>query len=118
MQLHTNRLADGTDLVQLAGRLDSVGVASIEAALSAAIAAGGARVLVDLSQVTFLASIGIRALLTHARALARRGGSLALVGPRAVVAEVLDVTGIGKIIPVFADVEAASAASKAPAPGS
>lgn len=117
MELHTDHLPGGAARIRLAGRLDSAGVVAIEAPLGAAIASAAARVLVDLSQVTFLASIGIRALLTHARALARRGGSLALIGPQPVVAEVLEVTGIAKIIPIFADVEAASAASKAPPPG-
>jgi anti-anti-sigma factor len=70
---------------------------------------------VDLSQVPFLASIGIRILLTNARVLRQRGGRMALLNPQSMVEEVLKVTGIESIIPIFHDLEAASAALTEPA---
>jgi anti-anti-sigma factor len=117
MDLQVQQLADGIDRVKLAGRLDSAGVEAIDHRLSALTATQAARVLVDLSQVSFLASIGIRALLTNARALRQRGGRMALLSPQSLVEEVLRVTGIESMIPIFHDLEEASAALKAPAAG-
>jgi anti-anti-sigma factor len=115
MNLQVQQLADGIDRVQLAGRLDSAGVEAIDDRLSSLAATPAARILIDLSQVPFLASIGIRILLTNARMLRRNGGKMALLNPQSLVEEVLKVTGIESIIPIFHDLDAASAALKAPA---
>ncbi|MET0217457.1 MAG: STAS domain-containing protein [Burkholderiales bacterium] len=115
MDWQVQQLADGIDRVQLGGRLDSAGVEAIDARLSSLTATRAARILVDLSQVPFLASIGIRILLTNARVLRQRGGRMALLNPQSMVEEVLKVTGIESIIPIFHDLEAASAALTEPA---
>lgn len=113
MNLQVQQLADGIERVQLAGRLDSAGVEAIDDRLSSLAAAPAARILIDLSQVPFLASIGIRILLTNARVLRRNGGKMALLNPQSLVEEVLKVTGIESLIPIFHDLDAASAALKA-----
>jgi anti-anti-sigma factor len=115
MDLQVQQLDGGIERVTLAGRLDSAGVQEIDHRLSALAAARQAFILLDLSQVSFLASIGIRALLTNARLLRQHGGKMALLKPQALVEEVLKVTGIDSIIPIFHDLDAASAALKAPA---
>jgi len=114
MDLEVQQLEGGIERVKLAGRLDSAGVQEIDHRLSA-LTAARSFILVDLSQVPFLASVGIRTLLTNARVLRQRGGKMALLNPQSLVEEVLKVTGIESIIPVFHDLEAASAALKAPA---
>jgi anti-anti-sigma factor len=115
MDLQVQQMADGIDRVSLVGRLDSAGVEAIDSRLTSVTTAESARVVLDLSQVSFLASIGIRSLLTTARAIKRRGGRMALLSPQSMVAEVLEVTGIATIIPIYHDIEAASAALNAPA---
>lgn len=115
MDLQVQHLADGIDRVRLVGRLDSTGVELIDPQLNLIGSGGSSRVVLDLSQVSFLASVGIRSLLTTARALRRHGGRMALLSPQSIVEEVLKVTGIENIIPIFHDLESASAALKAPA---
>jgi anti-anti-sigma factor len=66
--------------------------------------------LVDLSEVDFLASIGIRLLTLTAKSVASRGGKMALVNPIPDVEQVLDVTGIPGIIPIYPDLEYAKTA--------
>jgi len=115
MDLQVQQLDGGIERVKLAGRLDSTGVEEIDRRLSALGATKQAFIVVDLSQVSFLASIGIRALLNNARALRHRGGKMAILNPQFLVEEVLKSTGIESIIPVFHDLDAARAALKAPA---
>ncbi|MBN1452935.1 MAG: STAS domain-containing protein [Anaerolineales bacterium] len=67
------------------------------------------RVIVDLSEVDFLASIGVRLLTLTAKAIASRGGRMALVKPVPEVQHVLEITGIPAIIPVYSQLESAKA---------
>lgn len=67
------------------------------------------RLVVDLSKVNYLSSIGIPMLINTAKSVASRGGKMALLNPQRNVAEVLDITGIPQIIPVYDDLESAKA---------
>ena len=59
------------------------------------------------SAVTFVASIGIRTLLTGAKAVHSRGGKLVLLNPSSAVEKVLRVTGVDTLMPIFHDADAA-----------
>ena len=91
---------DGIKTVAISGRLDSAGASAIEVPFSAAIIPAGKSTAIDMSQVTFLASLGIRMLLTTAKALANKGGKLVIYGATPAVAEVLDTSGIAELVPV------------------
>jgi anti-anti-sigma factor len=101
---------DGVTKVGLVGRLDTPGVDAIETRLTAAVVPAGARAIVDLSGVEFIGSLGLRMLITIARALTRRSGKMVLYAPRGFVAEVLETASLGDIIPVQPDAAAALAA--------
>ena len=60
-----------------------------------------------MSEVSFLASIGIRTLVINARAQSQRGGLMALLKPQPLVAEVLKTAGIDTIIPMYPDLDTA-----------
>jgi anti-anti-sigma factor len=115
MELTTEQLPEGIEKIVLAGRMDSVGAQEIDLRFTSLTATRAARIVVDLSQVSFLASIGIRTLVTSAKALARRGGRMALANPQPLVEEVLKLAGIDSLIPVYADVESAFAELKSEA---
>jgi anti-sigma B factor antagonist len=95
--------------VVLAGKLDISGAEKI--ALPLATLAGGKRgVLLDMTGVTFLASIGIRHLVAASKALARRGGRLVLLNPNPLVADVLTTSGVVELMVIaHSDAEAAAA---------
>jgi anti-anti-sigma factor len=65
--------------------------------------------VVDLSGVSFLASIGIRMLITSARGQSGRGGKVVLAAPQPLVRNVLETAGIDKLVPMVDSVEAAQA---------
>ena len=107
MKLTHQMPGDGTTRLFLSGRMDVAGAESIDQAFTSLAASHKAAVIVDLSEVDFLASIGIRTLLTSAKAQARRGGRLVLMNPQPMVASVLATAGVDTLIPIFADLEAA-----------
>jgi anti-sigma B factor antagonist len=101
-------------LIKLSGRLDIAGTAEIEVKFTAFAATEKIRVIVDLTEVSFLSSIGIRAIISNAKAQQQRGGKMVLfVGENATVAKTLELTGIDTLIPTFKDMsEAEQAASQ------
>ena len=56
--------------------------------------------MVDISQVTFLASMGIRMLISTTRSLSRKGGKIALYGATPAVREVIDTVALTDIVPL------------------
>jgi anti-sigma B factor antagonist len=55
-------------------------------------------VRVDMAEVTFLDSTGIRALVQGYRTAQTRGSGLYVVGAQQWVAKVLEVTGVGPLL--------------------
>jgi anti-sigma B factor antagonist len=109
MKMNVEPLALGVVKVILDGRLDITGAGVIDLQFSA-IAGSHRGVLVDLTNVSFLASIGIRTLLLGAKAVQRRGGTFILLNPADEVEKVLEVTGVTDLMPIFHDNDAALAA--------
>jgi anti-sigma B factor antagonist len=110
MRLESEWLDDQVLKVALDGRLDVEGTQAIDMKFTALTASRKAAVLVDMSNVSFLASIGMRTLLTCAKTASNRGGKMVLFAPQPLVREVLDRTGVASLIPVFDDLDAAKAA--------
>ena len=109
MELESLTLLDDIVQLKLSGRLDLEGAQAINDRFAFATTTSKAKIIVDLSQVTFLASIGIRLLLTSARAQAKRGGTLLLAAPQPPVRKVIEAAGIDQLVGVVADVESARA---------
>ncbi len=106
----------GTDLrrIVISGRLDLPGTDSVAAQLEELAAAPKKGVVVDLSSLRFLASIGIRALITSAKAVQQRGGKMVLVvSESSTVMMSLNATGVDQIIPVFKSASEAERAAVA-----
>ena len=89
--------------VALSGRLDVDGVRSIEAKFSAAISSKGKPAIVDLTECSFLSSLGMRMLLGAAKALRAKGSKLVLYNPQPLVLEALQTAGFGLIMPIEHD---------------
>jgi anti-anti-sigma factor len=86
--------------VSLAGRLDTPGVDRIETRFTATVVPRGRNALVDLSQVTFLSSMGIRMLIATAHALSLRNAKMVVFGAPPLVQETLEHASLASIIPV------------------
>jgi len=109
MELHYSELENNIRLIKLVGDLDIVGVGAIETQFSGYCAGENPRVVVDLSEVEFLASIGIRLLTLNAKSVSSRSGRMVLLHPTPDVKSVLEITGIPAIIPIYDGLESAEA---------
>ena len=100
--------------IVISGRVDTPGPNSVASQLVELAAASRKGVVVDLTAVNFLASIGIRALIASAKAVQQRGGKLALVVKEgSTVVMSLKATGVDELIPVFNDARDAEKAAVA-----
>jgi len=108
MRLEQTALPGDILLVKLSGALDIAGAGEIEGPL-VSISEKYSKVILNLKDVTFLASIGIRILVKAARAIGKRHGRLVVFNPTEDARKVLRSTGIDTIIPVVADEKAAIA---------
>lgn len=117
MELKTQDSQDGVTVLSLSGRMDIAGTQEIELRFTNLASSRKGLVAVNLADVTFLASIGMRTLVSSARALMNRGGAMALVNPQALVKQALIAAGIDSLIPIFANLDEASRSLKASAPG-
>jgi len=102
-------LAGGITKVILDGSLDIAGAAAIDLRMNL-IGGSSKAVLVDVKQVSFIGSMGLRTLIQPARALFSRGGKMVIYGPQPLVENVLTMSGIHTMIPIYHDYDTALAA--------
>ena len=102
MSISHDDVGENLRRIVISGRLDTTGTDSVASQLVTLSAAPKKGVVVDLVGVNFLASIGIRALITTAQAVRQRGGKMVVVAkPGSTVVMSLEATGVDTLIPVF-----------------
>lgn len=99
MKVSVDQVKGNISRIMLDGRMDVAGVQMAEAEFNAAIAAGP-NVIIDLSKVPFIASLGIRLLVAGAQAQAKLGGKMVLMGADELTLRILKTTGIDQLMPV------------------
>ena len=109
MRLEYTELEGGIRLIKLIGRLDLNGTYSVEVQFVRHCSGNNIRVIVDLSDVSFLSSVGIPMLVNTAKAVVNRGGEFAILRPSENVAKVLELIGVPQVIPIHEDLDLAVA---------
>lgn len=100
----------GVTKAQLSGRLDTANVNGVESEFTSGVLPLAQNTIVDLSDVSFIASLGIRMLLSAARVLSRQGARLVMYGASPGIMEIIETTALSDIIPVLPSEAAAIAA--------
>lgn len=107
MNINEEQLQNGITKINLSGRMDIEGVAQIEIKFAGMSSAPNSAIIVDMTEVPYMSSIGIRALLMNAKSVGKRGGKLVLLNPAPNVRNVLETSGIDQIIPLYSDLNEA-----------
>ena len=97
-------------ILRLSGRLDSSAASSAEERLSAALVGEPPRVAIDMSDLAYISSAGLRVLLVLAKKVQQQKGKVVLGGLAANIREVFSVSGFDTIFPIEPDTAAAVAA--------
>ena len=114
MELEYNELENGIRLIKLSGTLDMNGTYAVEVEFVRHCAGKNVHVLVDLSRVGYISSIGIPMLVNAAKLVARQGGKMALLNPQKAVEYILEIAGIPPVIPIYYNLPSAEAALLSP----
>jgi len=97
-------------VVAVAGKLDWETAGVLEPRLLAAIEARPGNLVLDLTELEFISSGGLRVILAAAKKLRTVGGDLRLAGVRTFVKQVLDISGATGLLRIFGSVDEAIAA--------
>ena len=109
MDLNVQELDNGITVVPLRGRLDTVWAGEMKSSF-ATVAGSKQAVVLDLSQVSFLGSLGMRMFVQGGTMVIRRGGKFAILSPDPNITKVLKVAAINSLIPILHDRDTALAA--------
>jgi anti-anti-sigma factor len=104
----TSSKSGALNVATLEGRLDTATAAEAEATLIGMLAAPG--MVLDMTQVRYVSSAGLRILLKLAKEAKAKGAAYSLVGLQPAVREVFEISGFDKIIPSYATLAEAVAA--------
>jgi anti-sigma B factor antagonist len=103
MEMKTITADDSITHVALEGCLDLAGAKSIELDFAALVCGRRKPALIDLSNVSYISSYGIRVLMGGVKSLYANGAKLVLLKPQAQVLETLRIASLLDLIPVEED---------------
>jgi anti-sigma B factor antagonist len=98
-----------TVIVTAAGELDLMTAPTLQQALTAAWAAAPERLVLDLSKVTFLASVGMAVLAEHHQSGQAKNVPFFVVTADHTILRTLQLTGLADFLTILPDLQAALA---------
>lgn len=101
MSISQQELRHNTWLVSVSGRLDQNQTPDLEAQLDALLDQGHNRIIIDLTDVNYINSGGLRCLVTAWRKAKKEGGNVVLTGLRSRVNEVFSMVGFDKVFDIY-----------------
>lgn len=94
-------------VVVIMKRFDAYTASQVEAELTKLIAEGTLKIVCDFSQTEYLASAGLRVLITASRSLQKVGGKMVLCSLKPYVLEVFEISGLNRIFKMYPSADAA-----------
>jgi anti-sigma B factor antagonist len=101
MEIESERVGD-VAVVTAHGRLDGIYSSAFANRVGALITGAAPKILIDFTDVDFVTSAGLRAVLLLMRKAKAAGGAFALCGINDQVREVLDISGFGEVFSIHA----------------
>jgi anti-sigma B factor antagonist len=101
MEITERRTGDVATL-SLSGRLDTTTAKAFEAKILAQIEAGDRRFIIDLAQLDYISSAGLRVLVLAGKRLDGGKGKIVLCSLKDPVREVFDIVGFSSTFPAYA----------------
>lgn len=93
---------DNAHIIALQGQVNSSNAATVEAEVLAVVNQGAKNVMLNMTELSYISSAGLRVVLVLAKRLKQAGGKLVIYGMQAHVREVFDISGFLAILNVSA----------------
>ena len=94
-------------ILQPTGRLDSLTSQDLQSELSQRISGGDTAILLDLKDLDYISSAGLRVLLLAGKELKAKNGQLSLCALKENVREVFEISGFISLFPIHSSVDEA-----------
>lgn len=94
-------------VLKLSGRMDAANATAFQESCNAWMTKGSTRLVVDVSELTYLSSMGLGCFLAVAKALQAKNGSLMLCQLRGLPRQVFQMTNLLELFPHYDSTEAA-----------
>ena len=107
MKLYTKQLAGGVVVIHLVGKLNMVNAPLLRELINDRVEAGDNRIAIDLSQVNFIDSSGLGALINGLKVTRQAGGDLRISSPTEQVKLVLGLTNMDRLFNSYENAELA-----------
>jgi len=101
-------------MVSLKGRMDASSSPAAETVLSRLIESGERRIVVDMSDLDYISSAGLRVLLSSLKRLRDDDGRLLLAGLKPQIQNVFEIAGFQRIFTIYSTTEEAVSSFSAP----
>ena len=92
---------DGIIELSISGRLDAVSAVEADKDFNNVIEAGHDRLLINLVDLNYISSAGLRVLLVVAKRIQQNGGKVVLCSLSSNVKEVFEISGFSSIFKIF-----------------
>jgi anti-anti-sigma factor len=106
VNIERKQIADQVVFV-VAGRMDAENAPQFEQHCRACIAEGFTGLVVDLGELTYISSMGLRSFVSVGKTLQDKGSALRICRLNGLVKQVFEITGLSASFPVYESVEAA-----------
>jgi anti-anti-sigma factor len=94
-------------VVSISGRVDGSTAGEFENALNELTQAGKNSLVLDMAEVPFISSAGLRVLVNTRKVVKSAGGNIVIAAPSQQVIETLDIAGLDVLFERFSDRETA-----------
>jgi anti-sigma B factor antagonist len=106
--MNIERVQVGVKVVlHVAGRMNAENAAHFESECESCISEGYTSLVVDLIDLVYISSAGLRSVLTIAKKLKDNGGELRICRLTGMVLQVFEITGLTQVFPPYDSVESA-----------
>jgi len=98
---------ENTEVVRLKGRLDATNAPDLEKELGPIIEKADKNLLINMKDLDYISSAGLRTLLMAAKLMKKKGGTLILCSLQDAVREVFNIAGFTELFPIHDSEETA-----------
>ena len=89
------------NVISLSGRLDAYGANDVEKKLDSLIDTGQTQLVVDLKDLEYISSSGLRVFLASLKKVRKQQGDMKLAGLQPFIKEVFDIAGFTQLFTMF-----------------
>lgn len=100
MKISSQKVND-MSVISIVGSIDGLTAPELTEFIKSQIETGETNLVIDLDQVNFMSSAGLRAILTGLKSIRDQGGEIYLAAPQPGIEKTLRISGFNKIIKIF-----------------